>query len=286
MASRKSSRSSKTDHVLSLLAGAAPEQEREKQEPEKQEAASRPQAVADPQPAPLRPAEHLSAPILHVARTNNEALSRTIRDALSQALEEDLAQNPPQPAAPEQPSREEQPPQPEKEEPEEPAQPAAEETEEQPSRLAVETTEEQPSVVPAWEPQPEKEPEAREESPAPPPAREEEALPRELPAPEIPFAPRETYLPDGSVCLNIMEILVDERMERYVKMFGLCNCSRCLADVRALALTRLPAKYLVMPAQEAPPRVSLYRARYETDVIAQVIMACKTVMEKPRHRVT
>ena len=35
--------------------------------------------------------------------------------------------------------------------------------------------------------------------------------------------------------------LVEEKAERYVKMFGLCPCPRCVADVKALALTRLPA---------------------------------------------
>ena len=80
-----------------------------------------------------------------------------------------------------------------------------------------------------------------------------------------------------------MEILVDERLERYVKMFGLCDCPRCLADARALALTKLPPKYVVLADMAATPMLSLYRAKFESQVIAQVIQACKTVMESPRH---
>ena len=82
-----------------------------------------------------------------------------------------------------------------------------------------------------------------------------------------------------------MEMLVDERLERYVRMFGLCTCPRCMADVRALALTQLPAKYVVLSAQTATPMLSFYQAKYESVVIAQVIHACKTVMEAPRHTV-
>ena len=125
-------------------------------------------------------------------------------------------------------------------------------------------------AAPASKPEPEPQP-----KPELAPAPEEE--------PEVPFAPRETHLPDGSVCINVMEVLVDERLERYVHMFGLCSCPRCLADARALALTRLPAKYVVLPASAATPMVSLYRAKFESMVISQVIQACKTVMETPRH---
>ena len=129
-------------------------------------------------------------------------------------------------------------------------------------------------AAPNEEPEPEPEPEP---SPAPEPE------PEPISEPEAPFAPRQTRLPDGAVCMNVMEILVDERLERYVKMFGLCDCPRCLADARALALTKLPPKYVVLADMAATPMLSLYRAKFESQVIAQVIQACKTVMESPRH---
>ena len=90
-------------------------------------------------------------------------------------------------------------------------------------------------------------------------------------------------LPDGSRYLNVMELLVEERLEKYVRLFGLCSCPRCLADVRALALSRLPAKYVVLPATVVRPMMSLYQAKFDAAVIAQVIQACKAVMEHPRH---
>ena len=51
----------------------------------------------------------------------------------------------------------------------------------------------------------------------------------------------------------------------------------------ALALTRLPAKYVVLPAEHKKPMLSLYQARYDGDVTTQVIYACKAVMDAPRH---
>ncbi|UQT48929.1 late competence development ComFB family protein [Flavonifractor plautii] len=59
----------------------------------------------------------------------------------------------------------------------------------------------------------------------------------------------EQGLPDGAEWVNVMLGLVEEKAERYVKMFGLCPCPRCVADVKALALTRLLTKYVVLPAE-------------------------------------
>ncbi|WP_294548051.1 late competence development ComFB family protein [uncultured Pseudoflavonifractor sp.] len=272
MAGRKGSRSSKTDHVLNLLSGgakkeetpAAPEQEKRVRE---ETAGGQPPQV-EQQPAPAegglarRNGERLGPPILQVARTNNEALSQTIRDALTQTLEEELAQG--GGAGPSEAGPEPQPePQPEQ---------AGPESEQEP--------ESEPGGTPAQEAEPEAAPEAaEEEAPAPPGQPGEEGKAE----PAGPFLPRETRLPDSAVCVNVMELLVDERLDRYVRMFGLCTCPRCLADVRALSLTRLPPKYVVLPGAYAAPMISLYRAKFESQVIAQVIQACKTVMEHPRH---
>ena len=325
MASRKNSRTSKTDHVLSLRSGGgqpetpAPTAELETPGPEnvqagepapaeraqsqegaqpkkrrtrKKAAQAEPEAeetVIAPPPA-RREGERLAAPILQVARTNNEALSETIRDALSQALEEELAQPQPDPEPEPQPEvildpfSEEQ----EKAEPQpEPEPDPKPESEPAPAsgggKMSQEEIEQllRSMAAPKAEPEPEPEPEPELE-----PEPEPEPEPESKPEPEVPFAPRQTRLPDGSVCMNVMEILVDERLERYVKMFGLCSCPRCLADARALALTKLPPKYVVLAEMAATPMLSLYRAKFESQVIAQVIQACKAVMESPRHTVS
>ena len=56
-----------------------------------------------------------------------------------------------------------------------------------------------------------------------------------------------------------------------------------ISSRQALALTRLPAKYVVLPAEHKKPMLSLYQARYDGDVTTQVIYACKAVMDAPRH---
>ena len=316
MAGKKGSRTSKTDHVLSLLSGGGKEEPQTTAEQEQTPSPAPEQPKADPAPkekkekAPVRaketpkeeekvqeepvaqekeahpaqPArregERLTAPILQVARTNHEALSETIRGALSQALEEELAETQPEQVQ-ESELMPEPVPKPELE-PVPEAVPAP-----TPEPISVPQSVPAPEAVAVPEPAPAPEPTP---APAPVPVPAPDPAPKAATRPEpttqseeVPFLPREVKLPDGAVCVNVMELLVEERLERYVRMFGLCTCPRCLADARALALTRLPSKYVVLNGDTAIPTLSLYRSKFESMVIAQVIQACKSVLASPRH---
>ena len=135
-----------------------------------------------------------------------------------------------------------------------------------------------------------------EEVPQPKSVAEEPAAPviEEVPQPEpvveTPPAPvavdSAAEKPDKEevICANIMEILVEHKAETYMELFGLCCCDRCKMDVQALALTELPAKYVVMAKNELPLRLSLYEGRMNTAVTAQILRACKVVLAEPRHK--
>ena len=300
MAGKKGGRSSKTDHVLSLLAGGTPaaepvreqpqsaapaeekaEEKKESRTPEKargRSGKSRQQTAAKAGEGENRPQESSAVsprravpPILEVARENSEALSRTIHDALSQALEEELAQSQPEP-------------QPE----------PAPQVETQPEPVLQQEQESQPEPVSEPEPQPAPQAESEPEPPAaseayPEPEPEPASQPEAEPQPQMEPKAEERMgtrmtLPDGGVYINVMAELVEEPLEKYVRLFGLCDCPRCLADVRALALSRLPPKYVVLSPDTMAPLMSFYQAKFESAVIAQVIYACKAVMEHPRHQ--
>lgn len=90
-------------------------------------------------------------------------------------------------------------------------------------------------------------------------------------------------LPDGSRYTNVMRILVEEKLERYIGLFHLCSCPRCWADAKALALSRLPSKYVVLSESTYSPMMNLYRAKFDSMVTTQVVYACKQVLDSPRH---
>ena len=91
------------------------------------------------------------------------------------------------------------------------------------------------------------------------------------------------HLEDGSEFVNVMQILVEEKIEKYVKMFKLCQCPRCMSDVEALTLSRLPAQYVVLSSKNKIPLLTVYRSKYDSQVTTQIIYACKEVMQDPRH---
>ena len=133
-------------------------------------------------------------------------------------------------------------------------------------------------------------------APQPPAPQEEEALQPEptLSVPEEPVeddnyeaiegGENEDDNVDDYICFNVTQALVEDKAEKYMKMFGMCTCNRCRIDVIALALSNLPAKYVVAKPKDMIPRLSMYEAKYSAAVITQVMKACKKVIELPHHK--
>ncbi|MDE6998145.1 MAG: late competence development ComFB family protein, partial [Oscillospiraceae bacterium] len=124
------------------------------------------------------------------------------------------------------------------------------------------------------------------------PAHDPEPAPDPMPQPELEAAhdpePPTPSAPDASdsedlVVVNVMDHLVETKAPRYIKMFGLCPCERCSADVRALTLTNLQPAYIVVKRAEAQAMLTVYESRYNSTIFAQLTRACKIVMDNPRH---
>lgn len=283
MAGKKNSRSSKTDHVLSLLTDSSPE-------PAAGDTPSAPESQpVETVSAPV-PERHLTPPILEVARTNNEALEETIHSALEDALKEELAQEKdtaPALSQPEVPGGGNI-----------PADGITHTEEHHGGEETVPSARTSPAAAPEEVFAEQKTPyEAQENAPAEqeipasseenPPAEQgsSSTTPKEALADEstVQSLPYYRSLPDGNRFVNVMLPLVEETLERYVTLFHLCSCPRCLADAQALALSRLPAKYVVLSEAAFTPMMSLYRAKYDSQITTQVIYACKQIMDAPRH---
>ena len=89
---------------------------------------------------------------------------------------------------------------------------------------------------------------------------------------------------EEDVCLTKnKEGLVVEKAPGYMKKFGLCTCKQCLADVKALTLTNLVPKYVVLSKLDRIPMLTVYEGRFNSTIFAQLTRACKTVMDHPHH---
>ncbi len=350
---KKNAKSSKTAHVLNLLApGGENEAIRPPAVSQAEPAAPPEDAAAVPAPeaaaAPVEASRPLTPPILEVARSNDEQVSLQIKDALENELLSELGDVPSTGAAPAlepkpEPAPEPEPvpePEPELEPIPEPAsglkpvsepvpqpeftpepkpQPAPEAASEpEPEAETIPEPASEPEPIPEPEPQPapeaasEPKPEAEtipepaskpepipepEPQPAPEaasepepeaetipePASEPEPIPEPEPLPAPIPAPHPAPDPNDLVVINIMEALVEEKAPRYIKMFGLCSCKRCEADVKALTLTNVQPAYIVRRRAEAHAMLTVYESRYNSTIFAQLTRACKAVMDSPRH---
>ncbi|MBC5689363.1 late competence development ComFB family protein [Mediterraneibacter sp. NSJ-55] len=86
------------------------------------------------------------------------------------------------------------------------------------------------------------------------------------------------------IIVNVMERLVAERAQAYMKQFQTCMCARCRADVTALSLTGLPAKYVVVNKNAVSPLMNFYMVKYAGRITVEVTKACMAVQANPHHK--
>lgn len=87
----------------------------------------------------------------------------------------------------------------------------------------------------------------------------------------------------GYYYVNVMEPIVRKKASDYMESLGMCQCNRCLVDTMALALTNLPAKYVVVRDDNISPLLNYYSNKLEGEVTIEVIKACMLVKEHPHH---
>ena len=85
------------------------------------------------------------------------------------------------------------------------------------------------------------------------------------------------------VSVNVMQALVEEKVDKCMAEAGMCTCPRCRIDVIALTLSQLPSKYVVLHANDTLPMLTVYANRYSTVVTSQIMAACQRIKDNPRH---
>lgn len=83
---------------------------------------------------------------------------------------------------------------------------------------------------------------------------------------------------------NHMESVAQQALKEYMTKVPLpCTCERCLADILALALNQLPAKYYVSLKGEILTQWESQSRPDQAKVIAAVARAAKQVEITPSH---
>ncbi|QAT51035.1 hypothetical protein EQM14_15365 [Caproiciproducens sp. NJN-50] len=80
--------------------------------------------------------------------------------------------------------------------------------------------------------------------------------------------------------VNIMEGIVLSKLDSVLSRFQCCRCDRCKKDIVAMALNKLPPKYMVLSSGQVPPDID---AQTNAQVVTAMIQATIRVRAKPRH---
>ena len=84
--------------------------------------------------------------------------------------------------------------------------------------------------------------------------------------------------------VNVMaDILKTKDVRGLMQKYGGCTCDKCVADVTALSLTRLPAKYVVLDKDKTSPMIGFYRSKFHADIFVAMMKAVMDVKEHPHH---
>lgn len=82
------------------------------------------------------------------------------------------------------------------------------------------------------------------------------------------------------ILVNIMEYLVIDRLDAVFEKFNCCKCDKCKKDVAAIALNKLPPKYVVIDPEKIPELVAKENG---SDVSTALIQGILKVRAHPRH---
>ncbi len=84
--------------------------------------------------------------------------------------------------------------------------------------------------------------------------------------------------------VNVIQAIVEGQVIDSMKKFGMCTCERCIADTTALALTNLPAKYMVIEREKSVPIINHYAMKLADQITVELTKSCMVVQEFPRHK--
>lgn len=85
--------------------------------------------------------------------------------------------------------------------------------------------------------------------------------------------------------INVMEKIVAEKLEYLLKDRDCCKCERCIEDMTAMALNRLPSKYVSSYNGELFTKLDSTLRQNSVDINVAVTNAIDCVSARPSHKV-
>ena len=83
---------------------------------------------------------------------------------------------------------------------------------------------------------------------------------------------------------NIMERMVEDKLDQMLPMLNCCTCDTCRTDVLCYALNRLKPKYVSTEQGELLSRVDSISIPYEASIMTEIASAVEIVKKNPHHK--
>ncbi len=83
--------------------------------------------------------------------------------------------------------------------------------------------------------------------------------------------------------INVMEKFINERLDDMLSAEDCCKCERCVDDMKAIALNKLPAKYVSTHNGELFSKLEASIRQNAVDINIAVAAAIDAVSKRPSH---
>lgn len=83
--------------------------------------------------------------------------------------------------------------------------------------------------------------------------------------------------------INVMEKFINERLDDMLSAETCCKCERCVDDMKAIALNKLPAKYVSTHNGELFSKLEASIRQNAVDINIAVAAAIDAVSKRPSH---
>lgn len=82
---------------------------------------------------------------------------------------------------------------------------------------------------------------------------------------------------------NVMEDIIEKRMEPIIKQTQCCDCMKCRSDIAAYALNNVRPKYVVTQKGELYSKTVQFDSSFDTKLMILISEAVVKIKENPRH---
>ncbi|MEG2144816.1 MAG: late competence development ComFB family protein [Oscillospiraceae bacterium] len=83
---------------------------------------------------------------------------------------------------------------------------------------------------------------------------------------------------------NVMEIIVEQRLDEMLKNSNCCKCEKCREDMIAIVLNNIKTNYVSSDKGTLYAKAEMLSTENDFEVMKQIAYAMKIVSEKPHHQ--